>query len=575
LSSSANTETNRVFFLHTLYIDKHSRHTENSLQKRVLLSPGIEKSFYAPLDKSGCALEICLAQSWNSLGNTNINLELEFQGISAKQSSLSFSPSNPISRMDLVCSSSAYKVELSGSFSELEQVVFPSESETKIVQLEDERDFLPNKSYVFELRLSYSFDLSEKTSISPKANMLCQLLYESEFESQLWMIFNSSKKLVAVGDFRPKKTSLRAGSYTIRYQIRHNDIKKLELLKDMPISLIRALSKKVSLSVHDSFQAATYDSGKMSKPKISKGDRLSVFLKLPADFTKSLPKKLSKDSVYSLLGKISVIQFDGEKDSELFIDCKASDFASSSDGKKSEGKAKDVSSLAEKHRDALVKWLGSLEDSEFKEAFDTYTPKLFADFSENQLLSLLSLQLKNIDSAKDRNVSPLREIVQYCDKIISVIDLDGLAKYNGIRHSDSENNSKIAKDMSNTKDILVDTLNRKAIALFDLWKHEMNDRKAEDLSSLDDTVKSLKEWVDIEKQSKLRKIYINDLLRKEFTGKALKLALKNFFDNDSASPSKESYDELAQILESLGWKFWKHHFSFWRIRDFPSDFALF
>lgn len=37
--------------------------------------------------------------------------------------------------------------------------------------------------------------------------MLCDMLYESEFESQMWMLYNSCKQLVAVGDAYPSKVS--------------------------------------------------------------------------------------------------------------------------------------------------------------------------------------------------------------------------------------------------------------------------------------------------------------------------------------------------------------------------------
>lgn len=38
-------------------------------------------------------------------------------------------------------------------------------------------------------------------------SLLCNVLYESEFEAQMWMIYNSCKQLVAVGDAFPSKVN--------------------------------------------------------------------------------------------------------------------------------------------------------------------------------------------------------------------------------------------------------------------------------------------------------------------------------------------------------------------------------
>ena len=77
-------------------------------------------------------------------------------------------------------------------------------TEAKVVPLSS-RDVIPDNRTIYELQLSYNFTISKATELTANFPLLSDVLYESEFESQLWMVYNSHKQLVHSGDAYPSK----------------------------------------------------------------------------------------------------------------------------------------------------------------------------------------------------------------------------------------------------------------------------------------------------------------------------------------------------------------------------------
>lgn len=70
------------------------------------------------------------------------------------------------------------------------------------------------------LQLAYNFSLGKATEITPNFPLLSNVLYESELESQLWMLYNSHKQLVACGDAFPSKWTTKV----MLKQLTQNDL---------------------------------------------------------------------------------------------------------------------------------------------------------------------------------------------------------------------------------------------------------------------------------------------------------------------------------------------------------------
>ena len=71
------------------------------------------------------------------------------------------------------------------------------------------RHVIPEGKVVFELQLVYNFNVPKATEITPNLSLLSEVLYESEFISQMWMLYNSHKQFVSCGDAYAQKWSVK------------------------------------------------------------------------------------------------------------------------------------------------------------------------------------------------------------------------------------------------------------------------------------------------------------------------------------------------------------------------------
>ena len=80
-------------------------------------------------------------------------------------------------------------------------------SESKIVPL-GVRDAVRPSRHIYELQLTYPFSVAKATEVTPNCALLSDELYESEFESQLWMIFDANKQFLSAGGAYPSSVTV-------------------------------------------------------------------------------------------------------------------------------------------------------------------------------------------------------------------------------------------------------------------------------------------------------------------------------------------------------------------------------
>ena len=130
------------------------------------------------------------------------------------------------------------------------------------------------------------------------------ILYESSFHSQLFLIFDSRKKLLGTGDAFPSPYKMAKGKFVVRLQVRHVSITILESLNDMPMCLERTLVKSIPVSFFKTQVDALIGTEKVVVRGLAKGGSISMFFKEPA--FDSLPKTASSGDVFS--GSVTYIK---------------------------------------------------------------------------------------------------------------------------------------------------------------------------------------------------------------------------------------------------------------------------
>lgn len=269
------------FFIHTMQVIpfKNCRSVES---QRFITLTNESELVHTFRCEGNNVLEVCIAKYWSTAGSTEITVNVEFHGISTSNDSKFivgllkkeirlisvqlFSDimhaANGVHRIDLRTLRSE-EVTPAISLKNAIQILRPTD--TKISPL-NERDIIPVGRQVYQNVLTYSFHLTKQQEISIKCPFLSSVLYESKFDSQIWMVFDSNKMMVASGDAFSGTNfiKLEKGEYVVRLQVRNEKKDILEKVNEVTLTVSYKLSSSIALDVYRSFNAATSGGKKCS-----------------------------------------------------------------------------------------------------------------------------------------------------------------------------------------------------------------------------------------------------------------------------------------------------------------------
>ena len=575
--STGDDASSRLMVLHTVQLFPHTPYRDREFQTYLRTMPGQTKTHSIKVE-GGVTAEITLARFWSALGFTEVSCDVQFRGIAPTPTSVTLMPGAAAHvRMqshvkDEVCSVAA-------KLNKWERFLRPTAGTAVTAPVLGGRDVLSGNRQVYALTLTYEFKLEEAASIKLKAPLLNGFLYESAFEAQMAMFYNSDKKLLGVSDCWPEEVKCPKGTITVKFQIRHDKTGLLQQFENMVVSIERDLPTSIPLLAYSTHEQLVKKGGKFGNRILHKGNMASMHLPSPPD--SKLPKGCEAGDVLT-----GTVDYENKEANAPGKGCRPDGWEvryicpapapKKKEDKVAPSEVKDerteLEKMAEEERDWKIKRLEKFvggDDAKFTELF----ANLVAAYPKH--LPLLQLQLKHLDSDKDKEkwMGNLKALVEKCDAVVALVDEDALAAWNGRKHDLTDGavvKEKEAKDCE--KGALCDALGRKCRALIDYSEAAEGD--------FEGTLKKLKEWAKIEGNDKYAVLELEVCKKAKRFGTMLSV-INKLGEGETTKGGLKEYSKSdllglrSEVHKWCGWLELVEYDSEWKILNNMKEFQLF
>ncbi|XP_019860707.1 PREDICTED: tripeptidyl-peptidase 2-like, partial [Amphimedon queenslandica] len=234
--TSHNEVTRSKLWVHTIHLLPEKAYREKETLDSIILEPEASNTLIVPT-VGGHTMELVVTQYWTEFHPLTVSFNVSFHSLRPSSNNFILHSNTSWTRLDVSCN---YRLEeLYPEFKLTHHCLARRPTEAVIKPLSNTRQVLIDGKQIYELRLTYNFYLSKTCEVRPNAHLLSDLLYESPFCGQLWMVYSSNKQLMGSGDAYPKNYSVKLdkGNYTVILQVRHATRSELESLKDLPITI--------------------------------------------------------------------------------------------------------------------------------------------------------------------------------------------------------------------------------------------------------------------------------------------------------------------------------------------------
>ncbi|XP_064215541.1 tripeptidyl-peptidase 2 isoform X1 [Tribolium castaneum] len=532
--------------------------------------------------RSNFVLEVVIAKYWANLGELSLDYSISFYGVKPNCQSITMHAADGIHSVE-VTSLQGEEILPAITLKNSVQILKPAEGKVSPLTA---RDVIPPNRQIYELLLVYNFTLTKATEVSPNIALLSDVLYESEFESQLWLLFDSSKQLLGCGDAYPSKYSIKLekGDYVIRLHVRHEKKEYLDKLTEVPLLLQQKLSNAITLDVYSSYSQAAI-AGKKSNVSHGLHSTVMPFYIAPLPADKFVAK--SNNPAHFLTGYITYCKDDlGKKvDSHPF---KYILFDSSPPKKSSNGAAtvdksdkNKLEECREQVRDLKTQFLSKLDSLNAEKFYDEFLAK-YPDH-----LPLHTAYLQAVDPIDTRRPYPnllvniqvtmINKDVQLkyigvCNSAMENINEEAILAFSAVKADLRPDAAKIKTSMEQKRNIFLECLCRKGIILCRLY---MLEEKNEYLSQINTMWKTLSRFIDTNDSKLVTPYLVYFMMWHAHVHKHYGRVMKYTLRMQEEKPSKELEERLIDLCKINDWGYLGAHLQRNLLSKFPLSYRPF
>eukprot|EP00943_MAST-04B_sp_MAST-4B-sp1_P009305 g9305.t1 len=571
--SDVDSANSRIYMLHMQHVVKEFAHRDVSFKKSFRMVAS-ERLGYTTKVYPGHTLEVCIAQYWSSLGDSSLNVDIQFRGVSPSEKTITFSNGENIVRVDLKSYLGQAAVCPTGKLSKWHESIRPT-AKGVINAGSIDRDLMPAGRLIYNLNLNYTFNQEKSGKVIIRAPPLNNLLYEAGFGSQLYTIYDSNNRLIGTGDAFEETITCPKGKMTVKFLLRHDDRSKLEPYQNMILCIERDLEKNINLKFFKSQSGATTGEQSYGLQKLRKGAVSPVFVTLPSNF--KVPKGAKPGD--TLIGEIKYLDkgnakaFVGEGTHPSGYIVKAvvpkAVATEKNNVKKDDAGTESLQvKLALWHLNEMKGGIGGKEEKfeitceSAKAAIDLIDGEKDVNEKELSYATYLSYLLKHKanDYVKNRFLMPqdfdhqakCMSIIEKANSLINTIDLNKIKLAIAVKVADDDKEGeKEFKHRTAMKRLVVEALHLKAHALI-----SKGDVQNEDLKN---TIAAFQRWADGSNEKYQMLSYRRALLNEHY-GNAMKRLLSLMGgDKDNGGPYPKKvllWKELIRLFKILGWTAW-------------------
>ncbi|XP_077291266.1 tripeptidyl-peptidase II [Arctopsyche grandis] len=521
--------------------------------------------------KGGYILEVAIAKYWAGIETMLLNYSIEFHGIRPDTNSVVIHGAEGLHCVRLRMLRRADCLP-QVALKYTTQTIRPTES--KVGPLTD-RDVIPPSRQIYEMINTYNFCVVKATEITPNIPILSDTLYESEFESQLWMLFDSNKQYITSGDAYPSKYTLKVekGDYVLKLSVRHERKELLEKLNDTPLLVSHKLPQCLTLDAYSS-NALAFTGKKLLGANMPPGVIFPVYFgPLPSD---KIGKNVTVGQYMS--GHVTFAKDELGKKVDLYnikyilpeLPKKTSNGSATKDKEKNKS-----DEYAEALKDLKVNWLSKLEGETAQKLYD----ELLKEYPDH--MGTHTAFMQSLDSTTDLRKLPspnqtvevskatCEKIISIADKVIEGIDQEKMLSYYGMKIDSRTDAAKIKTQQEKLRGYLLDAYTKRGVALCKM--HLSSDTSNEDImDKIKQTVIDILKFTELT-DSKVIHFSLWHSVVMEQWGRAIKYLNKIAEDH----PTSDVEDRLIKVYTALDWQHVATFATSALPQKFPNAYRLF